>query len=73
MRIAKPSLDGEKRNIEGYYKAGQSSHDIPLYHEFETEREGYHQLSAKITDATQAPTRAFIKVEYEAPALSDKF
>ena len=73
LRIAKPSLDGEKRNSEGYYKAGKSSRDIPLYYEFETEREGYHQLSAKITDSAQAPTRAYLKVEYEAPAVSDKF
>ncbi|MDJ0816087.1 MAG: DUF1939 domain-containing protein [Desulfobacterales bacterium] len=73
LRIAKPDLDGVKSNTEGRYKTGQSSRDIPLFYEFETDREGYHQLSARITESTQAPTRAYIKVEYEAPAITDKF
>ena len=73
LRIAKPRLSGEKSNTEGYYKAGPTSNDTPLYFEFETDREGYHQLSAKIIEASQRPTQAYIKVEYEAPAVSDKF
>jgi alpha-amylase len=73
LRIAKPLPGGEKSSIEGYYKAGLSSPDTPLYFEFETDREGYHQLSAKINEAGQPPIRAFIKVEYEAPAVSNKF
>ena len=73
LRVAKPGLSGEKSNTEGHYKAGQTSRDTPVYFEFKTDREGYHQLSAKIIEAGQPPTRAFIKVEYEAPAISDKF
>jgi alpha-amylase len=73
LRIAKPLSDGEKNNIEGYYKVGETSLSTPLYFEFETDREGYHQLSARITEAEKPSTRAYIKVEYEAPAVSDKF
>jgi hypothetical protein len=73
LRVAKPGLNGEKSNIEGYFKGGQTSLDMPLYFEFGTDREGYHQLSARITGDNQPPTRAVIQVEYEAPAQSDKF
>jgi alpha-amylase len=73
LRIAKPDPDGAKNHTEGRYRTGQSTREVPLFYEFETDREGYHQLSARITDSTQAPTRAYIKVEYEAPAISDKF
>jgi alpha-amylase len=73
LRVAKPMASGVKSNSEGYYKAGRTSSDTPLYFEFETDREGYHQLAAKIIEASQPPTRAYIKVEYEAPAISDKF
>ncbi|MCP4629627.1 MAG: DUF1939 domain-containing protein [bacterium] len=73
LRIAKPGVIGEKNNIEGYYKAGQTARETPLYFEFETDREGYYQLSAKIIAASQLPSRAFIEVDYEAPARTDKF
>ena len=73
LRIAKPKPNGEKDNTEGYFKAGPAAGDAPLYFEFETDREGYHQLSAKAVEAGQPPIRADIKVEYEAPAVSDKF
>ena len=64
---------GAKSNSEGYYKAGRTSSDTSLYFEFETDREGYHQLSAKVIEASQPATQAYIKVEYAAPAVSDKF
>lgn len=73
LRITKPLPNGGKNNTEGYFKAGPAAGDAPLYFEFETDREGYHQLSAKAVEAGQPPTRADIKVEYEAPAVSDKF
>jgi hypothetical protein len=73
LRIAKPRPSGGKSDNEGYFKAGRSSIDTPLYFEFETDREGYHQLSAKIIRGNQPATRAYIKVEYEAPAKTDKF
>ena len=73
LRVAKPMASGAKSNSEGYYKAGRTASDTPLYFEFETDREGYHQLAAKIIEASQPPTRAYIKIEYEAPAISDKF
>lgn len=41
--------------------------------EFTADREGYHQISARLTEAAETPTRAFVKVEYQAPKESDKF
>ena len=54
-------------------KTGNASGQNPLYFEFRTDREGYHQISAKILQGSQSPARAFIKVEYAAPMVSDKF
>ena len=31
------------------------------------------QLSARLAEVHAAPTRAYVKVEYEAPAESDRF
>ena len=45
----------------------------PLTLEFTAAREGYHQLTARLAEADEVPTRAYVKVEYEAPAESDKF
>ena len=52
---------------------GAASNTTPLTLEFTAEREGYHQLSARLAAADAAPTRAYVKVEYEAPAKSEKF
>jgi hypothetical protein len=39
----------------------------------DAECEGYHLLAALLTNAAQAPTRAYVKIEYEAPRESEKF
>jgi hypothetical protein len=67
-------LEGNKSLSTGVYtKEGKTSNYTPLLLEFTASREGYHQLSVKLTNETQIPARAFIKVEYEAPVESEKF
>ena len=70
----KPDASGAKSRTSGEHTAsGTSSNRDALYLEFTAEREGYHQLSARLADAAQAAIRAYVKVDYEAPATSDKF
>ena len=74
LKVNKPGPHGSKSNRNGYYrKTGTASNSRPVYLEFEVAQEGYHQLSAKLMEETQSPTRVYLKVEYEAPAASDKF
>jgi alpha-amylase len=74
LRAAKPDVDGAKSLAHGHYsQAGHASNVMPVYLEFTAEREGYHQLSARIAGDTPSPTRAYIQVEYQAPATSEKF
>jgi alpha-amylase len=74
LRVDKPDTRGAKSKDQGQHlKQGSASNDPPLYLEFKADREGYHQLSARIVESQQPPTRAYIKVEYEAPATSEKF
>jgi alpha-amylase len=74
IRVYKPDGNGAKSREEGEQaQLGQASNTAPLFLEFTSEREGYHQLAATLLQATQASTRGYIKVEYEAPATSDKF
>ncbi|UCF91257.1 MAG: DUF1939 domain-containing protein [Desulfobacterales bacterium] len=74
LRVAKPAADGSQSKQHGHYlKTAPASNTIPLFLAFETDREGYHQLAVGIAHEDQSPTRAYVKVEYEAPAVSDKF
>lgn len=74
LLVHKPDASGAKSRTSGEHTAsGTSSNRDALYLEFTAEREGYHQLSARIANAAQAATRAYVKVDYEAPATSDKF
>jgi alpha-amylase len=74
LRVYKPDAQGKKSQDQGQYSiTGETSNDRPLYLEFQTDVEGYHQLAAKITTADQSSTRAYLKVEYAAPATSNKF
>ena len=74
LRVDKPDIKGAKSKDQGQYlEKGNGSDNNPLYLEFSADREGYHQLSARIIENDQTPTTAYIKVEYEAPAVSDKF
>jgi alpha-amylase len=74
VRVLDPDQAGAKSASSGRHDArGAASDTTPLTLEFTAEREGYHQLSARLAAAAAAPTRAYVKVEYEAPAASDKF
>ena len=74
VRVYKPDGNGAKSRTEGEHaQLGEASNTVPLFLEFTAEREGYHQLAATLQQQTQASTRGYIKVEYEAPATSDKF
>lgn len=74
LRVYKPDVQGQKSKDHGQYSiTGETSNDRPLYLEFQTDVEGYHQLAAKISTADQPPTRAYLKVEYAAPPTSNKF
>jgi alpha-amylase len=74
LTIYKPDTRGAKSQQHGLFTiTGSASSLTPLSLQFTADREGYHQLSARIADLNQSPTRAYIKVEYEAPAVSDKF
>jgi alpha-amylase len=74
IRVHKPGLKGSRSKNQGPHKRrGSAGKDIPLYLEFEADQEGYYQLSAKIIKKGQPPARAYLKVEYEGPAISEKF
>jgi alpha-amylase len=74
LLVHNPDENGAGSQSDGSHtKAGPASNGSALYLEFNAEREGYHQLSAKLTDPSQAPTRAYVKVEYSAPPSSTKF
>jgi alpha-amylase len=74
LRVYKPNTQGQKSKDQGQYSiAGETSNEHPLYLEFQTEAEGYHQLAARITNANQLSTRAYLKVEYAAPPPTNKF
>ncbi len=74
LQVHDPDNTGGKSLNEGVQKkVGITSDNEPLLLEFKARREGFHLLTARLTEEAQEPTRAYIKVEYEAPAVSDKF
>jgi alpha-amylase len=74
VRVFEPDQTGAKSTTSGQHDAsGPTSNTTPLTLQFTAAREGYHQLSARLTEADETPTRAYVKAEYEAPAASDKF
>jgi alpha-amylase len=74
VRILKPDGAGAKSTASGQHDAtGAMSNAAPLSLTFTADREGYHQIAARLTDGAERPTRAYVKAEYEAPRRSDKF
>ncbi len=74
LRVSRPDAAGAKSTTEGERtRHGRSSGQDPLRLAFDADREGYHLVSARLTNPAQAPTRAYVKVEYEAPRESGKF
>jgi alpha-amylase len=73
VRVLNPSESGQKATDQGAIeRTGTASATEPLVFEFTAEREGYHQLSAKLHDSGTS-VRGYLKVEYEAPATTDKY
>jgi hypothetical protein len=60
-------------DLDAGQKKGASTPAEPIYLEFTATHEGCHQLLAKLSKSTEKPTRAYLKVEYQAPAKSSKF
>jgi len=74
LQVLKPDSAGAKSTVEGDHAAqGPTSNTEPLVLEFTADREGYHQLSARLSDAGEAPTRAYVKAEYQGPKQSNLF
>ncbi len=74
LRVDKPDERGRKSRAAGHVlRTGTASADVPLRLVFSADREGYHLLSLRLTDATQSPATAYLKVEYAAPRTSDMF
>ena len=73
MRVSLPRMNGGKALDQGRHdKQGVTSPDAPLFLEFTSAREGYYQVSARLSQEG-SPVRAYIKVEYESPRTSQKF
>lgn len=74
VRAYNPSADGSKSKSDNHHtESGKASNGAAVTLDFTAEREGYYQLAAKLTDNSQKPTRAYVKVNYQAPAKSGKF
>jgi len=74
LRVWNPAEDGVKSRDGGRHEtSGSASNTKPLRLEFTAGKEGYHLLEARLTDIDQAPARAYVKAEYQAPAKSGKF
>jgi hypothetical protein len=74
LRVLDPDQAGAKSTTAAHHDAsGPAANAAPLTLEFTAAREGYHQLIGRLAEAAEAPTRAYVKVEYEAPAESGKF
>lgn len=68
-----PGPNGEKSTQHGQHpNAGKATASQPLELVFTAAGEGYHRLAARLA-ANEQPAKAYLKVEYEAPATSDKF
>ena len=74
VRAFKPMASGAKSSTEGHHaQSALASNGSPVTLTFTSDREGYHQLAVQITNSAQQPTRAYVKVDYQAPATSVKF
>lgn len=74
LQLFKPDGEGAKSTGEGSDgTTGIASNHEPVSAEFSAAPEGYYQLAARLVGEAQMPTRAYIKVDYQAPRNSDKF
>lgn len=74
LRVRRPASTGAKAGNQGQQdQQGFAAPDTPLFLQFTADREGYFQLAAKLAQSGDTPTRAYVKVEYEAPRESTRF
>jgi len=68
-----PDMNGQMQTNQGQQtKNGLASNTMPLNLTFKALREGYHRISAHLTEGS-ACAKAYLKVSYQAPAVSAKF
>ncbi len=71
--VFRPDPAGRKSRAHGRRtRTGRADRTAPLVLDFTAREEGYHQLAARLAAGT-APVRGYVKVEYQAPRVSDKF
>jgi alpha-amylase len=74
VQVLKPDSAGKRAADQGQHSAqGMSDREAPLFLSFATDREGFFQVRARLVNAGDTSLRTWIKVEYEAPATTDKF
>lgn len=68
-----PDQNGAKQTNQGQQtKKGIASNTDPLVLSFITNREGYYRVAARLA-GNDPCSKAYIKVNYQAPAVSEKF
>jgi alpha-amylase len=74
LRVSRPDMRGAKSTTDGEWTTrAHATGQKPAQLEFRADREGYYTLAARLTNPAQAPTRAYIKIDYEAPGNTSKF
>ena len=69
-----PDSNGNKQVNQGSKKKqGPVSNTKPLTLTFNSTREGYYRISARLRENNSVCTRGYLKVNYQAPAVSSKF
>jgi alpha-amylase len=72
LQVLKPSLDGKKSSTDGAEASGGNATNVdPLFFHFRTDREGFHQINARLNQAGTPAVRAYVKVDYIAPAQTN--
>ena len=69
VQVLKPSASGQKSTADGALgTTANATNTLPLLFQFQTDREGFHQINARLANAGAVPVRAYVKVDYIAPA-----
>jgi len=69
LQVFKPDATGQKSSADGSWGTTSNATNVaPLSYQFIADREGFHQINARLTDAGSAAVRAYVKVDYIAPA-----
>ena len=69
LQVFSPTSAGQKSTSEGSFgRSTIATSTNPLAFQFQTKHEGFHQISCRLSQGDASPVRAFVKVEYLAPA-----